>query len=338
MDFQKDFLNELANEKELTEAEKEVFIPIFGDDKNREQVKDELFISQTAINTRLTGIYSKFQISGSGPVKEKKLKDYLYKRYKSWQSKNLQPQTSPTITPSSIPIHPFSPLSGSIENSLQLFGRKREIRRIFELLNSGSSVALIGEEAIGKSSILQTIRHHTKTQSSSPLNYYRKPIYLDLGHVADEEDFYFAFCETIGIEEQKGFRLFRALKDYRLLLILDNVEKMAWDGFTNQVRSQIRALAEGSNSPLRLVVAARTPLNQLFPDSGMVSPFENICQEEIINRWDKTICRNFIISRLKQTSIQFSQAEIIELIEKSKGHPQQLMKLCYELYNRYQQQ
>ena len=51
---------------------------------------------------------------------------------------------------------------------------------------------------------------------------------------------------------------------------------MEWDGFTNQIRSQIRALAEGNNAPLRLVIAADKPLSQLFNDSGMVSPFENV--------------------------------------------------------------
>jgi hypothetical protein len=219
-------------------------------------------------------------------------------------------------------------LSGSIENP---FGREREIRRIFELLNSGSSVALIGEKAIGKSSILQAVSQ----QATTKLKPSRKPIYLNLGDVSDENDFYLALCDQVEIEEQKGYRLSRTLKKYRLLLILDNVEKMAWNGFTNNVRSQLRSLATDGNPPLRLVVAARTPLDKLFPDSGMVSPFENICQEETIKRWDEMTCRDFIESRLEPYSIRFNEAEITELIKKSSGHPKILMGLCYELYNRY---
>ncbi|MEL7037268.1 MAG: ATP-binding protein [Cyanobacteria bacterium J06592_8] len=331
MGFPKDFLVNLADEKELTHGEKEVFILIFGEHKSREQVKSKLYISSTAINTRLSEIYKSFQIGGKGPGKENRLKNYLSSQYQHWKSENPELPTTPAITQSSSLLHPFSPLSGSIENPQYLFGREREISRIFELLNSGSSVALIGEEAIGKSSILQAVRQ----QAIAILTPSRKPIYLDLGHVSDEEDFYLALCDQVRIDEQKGYRLSRTLKKYQLLLILDNVEKMAWDGFTNQVRSQIRALATDGNPPLRLVVAARTPLNQIFPDSGMVSPFENICQEEIIKRWDEITCRAFIASRLELTSINFTEQEITELIQKSRGHPQQMMRLCYELYNSY---
>lgn len=332
MGFPEDFLVNEAREKGLTDKEKEVFLARFGKDKSRIEIQQEFNIEKSAVGTRFSGIYKKFKISGSGPVKQNRLLEYLNNRYQCWLTDNPKTLPTPATPEPSFPSHPFSPLSGCIENPQYLFGREREIRRIFELLNSGSSVALIGEEAIGKSSILQAVRYQAATQ----LNPSRQPIYLDLGHVFNEEDFYLAFCDQVGIPEQKGYRLSRTLRNYRLLLILDNVEKMAWDGFTNQVRSQLRALATDGNPPLRLVVAARTPLNKLFPDSGMVSPFENICQEETIKRWDEQAGYDFIASRLEPTSIQFSEAEITELIQKSRGHPQQLMRLCYELFNRYQ--
>jgi chromosomal replication initiation ATPase DnaA len=267
------------------------------------------------------------------------LRDWLEKEYQTWppvlqnftnfhSQVNLENNKSNTY---SLLTNPFFPLTGSIENP---FGREREIRRIFELLDSGSSVALIGEEAIGKSSILQAVCQQAETK----LNPSRKPIYIDLGNIWDEEDFYSDLCHKVGIKKQKGSFLYRALKQYQLLLILDNVEKMAWDGFTNNVRLQLRSLAtDGNPPPLRLVVAARTPLDKLFPDSGMVSPFENICQEETIKRWDEMTCRDFIESRLERTSINFTDQEIIELVQKSSGHPQKMMKLCNEVYNSYQQ-
>ncbi|MGB5631173.1 MAG: trypsin-like peptidase domain-containing protein, partial [Waterburya sp.] len=174
----------------------------------------------------------------------------------------------PELKPTAIPDNPFNHLAGRIEDSNLVFGRETEIKRIFELLNSNNSVALIGEPEIGKSSLLKVIEE----QSVSKLKQPRKPIYLNLGNIYDEADFYFAISELVGIPELKGFKLSRELKKHKLLLILDNVEKMAWDGFTNQIRSQIRALAEGMNAPLRLVIAASKPLNCLFSDSGMVSP------------------------------------------------------------------
>ena len=235
-----------------------------------------------------------------------------------------------------IPPNPFLPQTGRIEDSQQLFGRHREIRRVFETLNSGSSVALIGERSIGKSSLLWAIKQQAESQLMPP----RKPIYLDMSQVYDEEDFYYALCSEVGIEECKGFRLTRALNKQRprLLLLLDEIEKMTWQGFTNQVRGQLRGLANGHDAPLRLVVAASTSLERLFPDSdelGMVSPFQNICLEEEITLWDESTVCDFISSRLASTPIWFTDEEVMEIVMASRGHPQELMQLCYRIYDRH---
>ncbi len=237
--------------------------------------------------------------------------------------------------------NPFIPQHGKIDDPRFLFGREREIRRVFETLNSGSSVAIVGERAIGKSSLLQAIYQQAPTQ----LRPQRQPIYLNLQNICDEDDFYGALCSFIGIETVKGFLLQRALESHRLLLLLDEVEKMTWDGFTNQIRGQLRGLAEGSNAPLRLVVAACTSLDMLFPDSqdqNMTSPFKGICIEETLKRWDDEICRKFIASRLQADwltpvpePVCFTEEEIAGLIAESGGYPQKLMQLCHQTYARY---
>ncbi|NJL66060.1 MAG: ATP-binding protein [Microcoleus sp. SM1_3_4] len=193
--------------------------------------------------------------------------------------------------------NPFIPQHGKIDDRRFFFGREREIRRVFETLNSGSSVAVVGERAIGKSSLLQAISREAPNQ----LRYARQPIYLDLKNVFDENDFYGALCHEASIETVKGFLLQRALESRRFLLLLDEVEKMTWDEFTNQVRGQLRGLAEGTNAPLRLVVAACTSLDTLFPDSqdkNMTSPFKGICIEETLKRWDDEICRKLNLLKM----------------------------------------
>jgi DNA-binding Xre family transcriptional regulator len=237
--------------------------------------------------------------------------------------------------------NPFIPQHGKIDDPRFFFGREREIRWVFETLNSGSSVAIIGERAIGKSSLLQVIYRQAPTQLHHP----RQPIYLDLRNVCDEDDFYRALCDKAGIETAKGYQLQRALESHRFLLLLDQVEKMTSDEFTNQVRGQLRSLAEGTNCPLRLVVSARNPLNILFPDSedkNMTSPFKGICIEETMKQWDEKISRKFIASRLQASwltpvaqPVSFTEAEIAGLIAESGGYPQKLMQLCYQTYDRY---
>ncbi|MGF1486448.1 MAG: trypsin-like peptidase domain-containing protein [Prochloraceae cyanobacterium] len=237
-----------------------------------------------------------------------------------------------TITMSlTIPANPFIPLNGPVDDRKLFFNRDREINKIFEILNSGGSVALIGEKGIGKSSLLQIISQ----QAIEKLNPYRQPIYLNMGNVLDEEQFYFALCDLIDIPECKGYYFFGNLKKQKnkFLLILDEAENLQWEGFTNRVRGQIRALAQGNNAPLRLVIAANKPLNELFSDSGMVSPFENVCTEVKINPWQKDTIVAFIASRLESDSIQFNKKEIEDIITKSQGHPRQVMKLCNQLYS-----
>jgi DNA-binding Xre family transcriptional regulator len=266
---------------------------------------------------------------------------FLYENTSSQSTDSVKNPVSSIAVDDSNHNNPFIPQHGKIDNPRYFFGREREIRRVFETLNSGSSVAIIGERAIGKSSLLQALYRETPTELRHP----RQPIYLNLNNVYDEHDFYDALCGEAGIETVKGYQLKRALESHRFLLLLDEVEKMTWDGFTNQVRGQLRGLAEGTDAPLRLVVAACTSLDTLFPDSqdkNMTSPFKGICIEETLNRWDDQISRKFIDSRLQADwltpipePVRFTEAEIAGLIAESGGYPQKLMQLCYQTYDRY---
>jgi hypothetical protein len=232
--------------------------------------------------------------------------------------------------------NPFIPQHGKIDDPRFFFGREREIRRVFETLNSGSNVAVIGESALGKSSLLQAIYREAPHQ----LRYARQPIYIDLQIVCDEDDFYGDLCHKAGIEKAKGGNLSRALESKPLLLLLDEVENMRWDGFTNPTRSLLRGLTEGYNPPLRLVIAARTSLDILFPGTNMTSPFKG--HEETLKQWDEEISREFIASRLQASwltpvaqPVNFTEEEIAGLIAESGGYPQKLMQLCYQTYDRY---
>jgi hypothetical protein len=231
-------------------------------------------------------------------------------------------------------FNPFVPLSTRVDDPQQFFNRDREIRRVFEVLNSGSSVALIGEEGIGKSSLLWKICQLAESCLHSP----RQPVFLDLNWVNDENDFYSALCHEVGIPESKDYSLTRNLRDRRILLAIDNVGKMTWVGFTRGVRDRLRGLAEGSNAPLKLILAASEPLERLFNDSqdeGKTSPLAGICQEENLKPWDEPIARAFIDARLAMTSVRFTEEEIIQLVQESSGHPRRLMQLCYRTYSRY---
>jgi hypothetical protein len=213
--------------------------------------------------------------------------------------------------------NPFVPQNGRVEQPQEFFGRQLEIQRVFEVLNSGSSVALIGKDGIGKSSLLWEICRVAENR----LQLSRQAVFFDLNDVGDEKDFYIALCDKVGIAECKGYKLTRNLRQrsQKVLLALDNVGKITCKGFSRNVRDQLRGLAEGGDAPLRLILAANEALEDLFNDShndGKTSPLAGICQEENIQPWEDAIMRDFIAARLMNTSVSFAEEEIIQLVQK----------------------
>lgn len=231
--------------------------------------------------------------------------------------------------------NPFIPLYGKIDDEKLFFSGLREFNRVFEHLNSGSNVVLIGSEGVGKSSLLWAIYNKSATRLDIP----RQPIILDLNEISDSEDeFYEALCHEIGIPDSRGNPLNRNLRDKRILLAIDNVGKLAWKGFTRGVRDWLRSKAEGIQAPIRLVLAANSPLEDLFQDSQSTSPLAGICQTENIGAWSEENIKSFITERLQNTNVKnFEEPDVLRIIESSKGHPRNLMKLCNETYQQYYQ-
>jgi hypothetical protein len=75
--------------------------------------------------------------------------------------------------------NPFVPRNGRVEQPHQFFGRQREIQRVFEVLNSGSSVALIGKDGMGKSSLLWEICRVAENR----LQQERQAVFFDLNDI-----------------------------------------------------------------------------------------------------------------------------------------------------------
>ncbi|MEB3882504.1 AAA family ATPase [Lyngbya sp. CCY1209] len=313
---EQDFFLERFRRQNLNLDEKEVCILVRGD----------CDISWEAYKKCRASAYRKFRevLTDANDTKKEALLKWLEEKYSSQKNetvKSLEYQ------------NPFTPLSGAIADPNLFFGRDKEIREIFETLNSGSSVAIIGESGLGKSSLLKAIERTAVHKSDI------KPIYIDLRHLQSDDDFYAELCNEIGIKICQGRELRHKLKPYRILLLLDVVDNMRENWFTNQVRSQLRALADGSDPPLRLVVAASQSLDTLFLDSqNMTSPFENICREHRLKPWNQETVKNFINSRLtyfvtqQLKCIQFDENEIIKIYQETGGHPQKVMQQCHDLY------
>jgi len=237
----------------------------------------------------------------------------------------IEPSPKP---PAVYPPNPFMPIGGRITDPTRIFDRQREVQQAFDYLRSGSSVAFIGDSGVGKSSLLTLLKDRAEAELG------RTPILLDMQTLHSEDDYYQALCEEVGIATVKGGRqLERALRGRRLLLLLDEIEKMTWDGFSHNLRAELRGLAEGECAPFKLALVARSPLDRLFPDSELdTSPLAGICQQINVKPWNNATARTFIQQRLSGTPVHFSDGEIELLVRSSNGLPLRLMQSAFNLY------
>lgn len=250
-----------------------------------------------------------------------------------WRIASGQTQIASTQNRTSNLINSQNPFlqRGVLDKLEEIYGRDRELRQVFEFLNSGTSVALVGCGGMGTSSLLRAIEQTALKELP-----HRKPVYLNMREILNLEDYYQTLAAEIGIAAETKFQFQRELKQQRVLLLLDEVEQLRENWFDDGVRNQLRAWANaGERSPLRLVVAAHRPLTELFEDSGMDSPFANICHELPLQPWDAATVQGFIEDRLAGTGVQFTEEETEEIIAKSGGIPSQVMRLCYECYEDY---
>lgn len=333
------FINRVLSEQGkpvLNELEQAIFIGSW-ENENYRTIAGNTRYAETTLREVGANLWTKIKeaLNIEYKINKNNFKTTIEHYSQNYPIENLpdEPRQEPEIQNNQ---NPFFPTSGRVENIKKISGREKEINVIFELLNTGNSVAIIGEPGIGKSSLLYALYQQSEKFLKTP----RLNIFLDMNNIHNQQDFYFAICEKIQIPESTGYRFTRNLEqeNKRVLLILDNVGKLNGEGFTRDVRDHLRGLSEGENACLKLVLAANEPLKQLFNDSqfnGNTSPLEDICQQVDILPWNEIIIRDFITKRLEPTFINFTEADIQALIQESAGNPRTLTQLCYQKYSQY---
>ena len=223
---------------------------------------------------------------------------------------------------------------GRIEDPARFFDREELLRQIFEGLNKGRNLSLVGVSQVGKSSVLAMVKHHAGERLQYVGEIFpqgNRVLHIDMQFVCNEEDFYEALCDELAIAPPcRGFRLKRRLNGKRYVLCLDEIEKMVHpEYFTWTVRSELRGLAEGADAPLSLLVASRSPLQELFPDNPLeTSPLSGICDRLAVEPFDEETVRAFVVHRLREKGIRFSEQQMRRLFAETGGHPQRVQELA----------
>lgn len=214
---------------------------------------------------------------------------------------------------------------GRINDPTRLFNRERILRELRDMLSRGNSVSLVGEPEIGKSSVLYAL-YRTRAEWF-PEGFVH---YVDLQGVLDLEDFCAEVLEGMGREPGDLRALKRALRRQRLVLLLDEAEKLVRPAFTADLHDLLRALAQ--EPTLTLAVASHRPLVEVFPPSSDTSPFHNIFTEKRLGPFTPAEARAFLAHRLQGTGVTFTPEEMDRLVARSGGHPARLQRLAYALF------
>lgn len=249
------------------------------------------------------------------------------------EAKLNQLQDSGVNTKPEIKPNPFGE-TGRITEPHRFFGREELLRQLFEELKRGSNRVLVGADKVGKSSILAMVCQLGPERLRLPQEAF---IYLDMRNVDDEQDFFEALCEALKIQPAcRGNKLARLLSGKRYILCIDEIHLMTNEkDFTGKERTQLCGLADGADTPLTLVIASQSPLKDLFPDSPYrTSPLAGICQQIDVKPFVGEEVRRFLEYRLEGTGVSFSEDEIQELMQQSKGNPGRLQIAAAELYHR----
>lgn len=251
----------------------------------------------------------------------------------SWESIIIKEETSirerePRSSTTAV-VNPFF-TGGRINDEDLFFGRERLVREICNELVKWVSISLVGASQIGKSSLLNYL-YLTRARWRPGISV----IYLDLQSILDEQD----FCETIlarmGMEGDTLRDLKRGLYGHDLVLLLDEVERLAEEDFNPRLHDLLRSLSQEPN--FAMCLATDRPLQEVFParTASGVSPFHNIFVPKTIAGFSEEECRSFLATRLATTAVTFTNTEIENLIQTSAGHPAILQQMARDLFDRY---
>lgn len=229
-----------------------------------------------------------------------------------------QPKISVPKESAKIMANPFG-LTGRLEDPKYYLVRQPFTQRIFNELAKGVSLSLVGESQTGKSSLLWYIYQNGPERLARSATDF---VYIDMQLIHTEDDFYAYICDELAIPVNRGYMLGRSLKDRQIILCLDEIEKMTWEGFTLNVRTDLRGLADGQNNTLTLIIASRSPLHQLFPDSPLsTSPLANLCQQ--LNMPPLTLgeIRKLVTQYVANPDVLFTEQSLEMIWQQTQGHP-----------------
>ncbi len=223
--------------------------------------------------------------------------------------------------------NPFYP-AGRINDPKLFFGREQLVRELRQELSKRTNVSLVGESQTGKSSLLYYL-YATRGEwlPGEAIEY------LELQKVLDEADFCEMILQRLDAQGNTLRDLRYALYTRRVILLLDEVERLAEPDSSVRLHDLLRSLAQEPN--FKMCVASQRPLDKVFPPRGTMSDLHNIFVRKTIGPFTESEARRFLAARLQGTGITFTERDVTRLLAESQCHPAQLQQAAKALFDEY---
>jgi len=233
-----------------------------------------------------------------------------------------RPKPPPESQPeTAIPPNPFGQV---IKDPTLFVGRQKELSRLRALLQRGS-VALLGEPKIGKSALLWQLAQSWPDEVIGPVNF-------EL--VDGLDDYYRDLADRLKLEASDWRTIRKALRERRLLLLLDELDKAPGRGFDGEALARLRAVS-GQNPGFQVIAVSRNPLKRIFPDSGLGSPVYSFLQPFTVGVLDESDARGLLAHPWAPEGSTFDAATSDQLLLLSERHPFKLQRAAFHRYEAF---
>lgn len=206
----------------------------------------------------------------------------------------------------------------AIQDPARFIGRAAELRRLLDLLQGGS-VSLQGELKIGKSSLLRYLARNWPGQVMGP---------LDCHSLQDREDFYELLAEALALDNHSWKTIRKALNKSNVLFLLDELDVAPGCGITCADLALFRSICE-KNQGFKMVTVTRTPLKEVFPDTGRGSPAFNFLVPFTVGTFNEEEARQLLTHPWAPGAPLFDDETCDELLALTGCHPYQLQRAAY---------
>jgi hypothetical protein len=231
----------------------------------------------------------------------------------------VKTKSTPESPPeTAIPPNPFGRV---IKDPTLFVGRQKELSRLRALLQRGS-VALLGEPKIGKSSLLWQLAQSWPDEVIGPVNF-------EL--VEGLDDYYRDLADRLKLEASDWRSIRNVLRERRLLLLLDELDKAPGRGFDGEALARLRAVS-GQNHGFQVIAVSRNPLKKIFPDSGLGSPVYSFLQPFTVGVLDEGDARGLLAHPWAPEGSSFDAATADQLLLLSERHPFKLQRAAFHRY------